>query len=1311
MRVGVSVGERFELARLAGQGGMGAVFEARDRETGDKVAIKIMNGASVEERARFDREARVLATLSHPAIVRYLGYGELDSGEPYLAMEWLSGEGLDARIARERLSVEETMALAERMAGALALAHRHGIVHRDIKPSNIFLRDGDVRRAMLLDFGIARRASDPNVVTRTGVFMGTPGYVAPEQARGDRAVNARADVFALGCVLFECLAGKPAFTGQHVVAVLAKVLFEEVPKVSALRPGVPPALDMLIARMVAKQPEERLADGDAVVGALARVANDEITSEPPHTLRSKGALGSGEQRLVSVILVSAPKEVLPPIDPLGMTMDSAGIAPLAALRAVARSYGARVEALADGSAALVLSGAGMATDQAAQAARCALALRAMVPDAPLVLVTGRGVLSHALPVGEGIDRAAKLLREEERRTAKSEDAESGARRPVRLDELTAELLEARFVIEGSEEVRSLLGEAQAQDGSRLLLGRLTPCVGRERELSTLLALYEECASEPQARAVLVTGVAGIGKSRIRHELLQKLAASEPRPEIWLAQGDPTRTGAPFGMAAELLRRASSLHEEDPIEVRREKIRGAVTRHLGADAGRVMELYGELVGAPWAAEEASTFLRAARKDPVLMGDQLRRGFEDFVSAASAARPVVLVLEDLHWADTPSVQLLDAALRLARERSLFVLALARPDVHERFPGLWADRGMQEIRLGELSRRASERLARHVLGDDAPPSLLARVVAQAAGNPFYLEELLRAVAEGQETALPKTVLAMLQARLEALPSEARWLLRAGSVFGETFWTGGVRALLGGESSVVDVGRWIETLVHRELLMRRRESRFPGEEELAFRHDLLRDVAYAALTEVDRALGHRLAAEWLEVAGERDAMVLAEHCERGEEREKAAVWFVRASTQALSANDFEAVLERTERAEACGADGGLLGEVRQAQAEAHFYRGELAEAARRAREAMQLLSPDSPLWFGAASAAAWAESSRGERRQLLGIAESMLERADREASPFTRRLAAMGWIARMLLRSGQRSAAETLTERFHQAPESTRGEPIVRAEWAAVSATRALVEGDLEPSYEFFLEAARCFEAAEVDRFGISMRIYAALVLCDLGDHARAEEELATLVARAEAQCLPMLAASARHGLAEALAARGALAEARALLEDILETLTNAGLVLSAHDVRQFLALVLVRQGDSEAAERAAIEAVALVDAPPNRRCSYLATLARVLLACGRPAEALSAAEEAMQLLEQVGALLSDEPLVRLVYAEALDANGQHERAKEALSAARAHLLGRAEKIGDPARRTRFLRAVPDNARTLVLAEAWLGASPGAA
>ena len=1309
MPPGILIADRYEIVRLAGRGGMGAVYEAHDQKSKNKVAVKILRDASSDERERFDREARVLAALSHPAIVRYIDHGEIYASEPYLVMEWLAGEPLDVRLSRGKLDIEETLAMAERMALALAAAHARGIVHRDIKPSNIFLPDGNLHEAKLLDFGIARRSVETRILTRTGEFMGTPGYVAPEQARGDESMNARADIFSLGCVLFECLVGKPAFTGQHVVAILAKVLFDEVPRVSALRAGIPFAVDVLISKMLAKRPEDRFADGESVVAAISQIRDGDIMSEPPYTLRSRGGLGTAEQRLVSVILVApSDREITPPQAgaTIGIEMPDLGT-----LRNAAQPFGARVEALIDGSVALVLTGAGAATDQAAQAARCALALRAIVPSAAMVLTTGKGVLSSVRLLGEGIDLAAQFLREEQATpyvvTPEKPATPNLVDCPVRLDELTAELLEGRFVMEQRNGRRLLWGEFRAAEGGlRRLLGKNTPCVGRERELGMLMALYDECVSEPAARVVLVTGVAGIGKSRLKHEFLQKMELeSEERPAIWVTQGDPTRMGASFGLAAELLRCAASLRGDERLEVQREKIRTTVARAGGPESQRGPEFFGELVGAPFP-EGTSAMLDAARRDPVLMGGRLRRAFEDFVNASSKSRPVILVLDELHWADAPTVELIDAVLRLAREKSLFVLALGRPDLHVRFPDLWADRGVQEIRLGELSRRASERLARQVLGDEAPASLIGRVVAHAAGNPFYLEELLRAVAEGHEARQPKTVMAMLQVRLEALPADARWILRAGSIFGEAFWKGGVRALLGGPASTVDIDRWIDMLVNRELLVRCSESRFSGEEELVFRHDLLRVAAYDALTETDRALGHRLVAGWLESAGERDAMVLAEHYERGEDGENATQWFSRAATQALAVNDFESALERAERAERCGASGNVLGEVRRVQAEAHFYRGELAEAARHAREAMEFLSTDSPLWFGAASAAAWAESSRGERRQLLGIVEGMLERADLGVTALTKRYAAMGRIARMLIRSGQRAAAETLGERFIQASKTLQLEPIVMAEWVAVDATRELVEGELENACTLFLEAARHFESAGVDRFGIAMRIYAAMVLCDLGEHVLAEDQLRSLITRADALCLPMLAASARHGLAEALAARGALEAARAELEDILEFLQNAGLAVSAHDVRQFLALVLVEQGDSEAAERAAIQSVALIDAPPNRRCSYLATLARVLLACGRPGEALASAEEAMTLLEQVGSLLSDEPLVRLVYAEALVANGQIDRARAAIEGARAHLANRASRINDAARRARFFRDVPDNARTVALAERLLGA-----
>src|SRR5262249_19336604 len=244
------------------------------------------------------------------------------------------------------------------------------------------------------------------------------------------------------------------------------------------------------------------------------------------------------------------------------------------------------------------------------------------------------------------------------------------------------------------------------------------------------------------------------------------------------------------------------------------------------------------------------------------------------------------------DAPTVSFVDGALRALAERPLYVLALARPEIHTLFPALWRERGVQEVRLGELGRRASERLVRAVLGEDTPAELQAEPSERAAGNALYLEELIRAEAEGKREGRPETVLAMVQARLEGLPAGARQVLRAASVFGQVFWRGGVGALLPGETDVAD---WLADLARREVVGARGAPRFSGESEHVFRHGVVREAAYAMLTEADRALGHRLAGEWLERMGESEAHLLAEHFERGDDAVRAAGWYRRAAEQAL--------------------------------------------------------------------------------------------------------------------------------------------------------------------------------------------------------------------------------------------------------------------------------------------------------------------------------------------------------------------------------------------------------------------------------
>src|SRR5215813_10231530 len=212
MEVADLLDERFEVEHQTRAGGMGEVFRGRDRVSGQAVAIKVISDRRDHHGARFAREVQLLAELSHPGIVRYISHGTTRLGALFLVMEWLDGEDLRRRLEREPLTMGESVALATRVAEALGAAHARGIVHRDLKPSNLFLPDGRIDQVKILDFGIAHKEGLTQL-TQTGTLIGTPGYMAPEQARGQEGIDARADVFALGCVLFECLTGSRPFQG------------------------------------------------------------------------------------------------------------------------------------------------------------------------------------------------------------------------------------------------------------------------------------------------------------------------------------------------------------------------------------------------------------------------------------------------------------------------------------------------------------------------------------------------------------------------------------------------------------------------------------------------------------------------------------------------------------------------------------------------------------------------------------------------------------------------------------------------------------------------------------------------------------------------------------------------------------------------------------------------------------------------------------------------------------------------------------------------------------------------------------------
>ncbi|HEX8538157.1 MAG TPA: protein kinase, partial [Cystobacter sp.] len=672
---GLTIAGRFTVERLAGRGGMGFVYRAIDSRTGQHVALKLLHAiASPEAAYRFKREAFLLSELRHPAIVSYIDQGVIEAGQPYLAMEWLEGEDLACRLSRQPLGLSETLALLRRITEALATAHRQGIVHRDIKPSNLFLRGGRPEDVVLLDFGLARHAVPALfAVTGTNTVLGTPGYMAPEQASSQPHITPSADIFSLGCVLYECLTGQPPFAAPHFAAALAKILMAEPPRLHTLRPDLPPSLQMLVDRMLDKDPQRRMPDATSLLKSLEAVESvSELLPLPASASEPPPVQAAREQQLVSILLVS-----LRPLAADKREEDEAHRRSLRdALRTALAPYGGRVELLADGSlAATLVLERGTATDQAALAVRCALTFKERWPDAEVVLTTGLGVLNRCLPVGSAMDRAGQLLRELEGPSASSA--------LVVLDEVTAGLLGPGFQLSRSAAGTYLLrGEQLGTDASRPLLGKPTPCVGRAQELAQLEFTFTSCVEEPAARALLVMAPPGTGKSRLLHEFLRRIERRAPQALVLLGRGDPMSTGAASNLLGQALRRLCGVVEVAPPEVRRTRLSERVARHLPLpEARETAEFLGELCAIPFPEEE-SPRLCAARHDPRLMSALVGKALVTFLRAECAHGPVLLVLEDLHWSDALTVKLVDEALRGLAEHPFMVLALARPEVKELF-----------------------------------------------------------------------------------------------------------------------------------------------------------------------------------------------------------------------------------------------------------------------------------------------------------------------------------------------------------------------------------------------------------------------------------------------------------------------------------------------------------------------------------------------------------------------------------------------------------------------------------------------------
>ncbi|NMO19547.1 protein kinase [Pyxidicoccus fallax] len=903
MRLGDRDGRRYEVLEELGGGAMGQVFRAHDTELQRSVALKFLIPhealAETPMIALLRQEGRAIAQLDHEHIVRIYNVDLWSSepGEPpvpFLVMECLEGESLSALLRRGRPNPRRAMEILDAVAAGLAHAHEHHIVHRDLKPSNVFITQKGVVK--ILDFGLAwlAAASAPPDVTLS--TAGTPPYMAPEQWRGE-AQDARTDLWAAGILLYEMLTGEPPYQGSPAEIRARVTAPDPVPSVRECRPELPETVDRLLMLLLAKDPGERLGSAVELRERLRQV-------EEGLAPRRKVARSAAPQRR-QVTLVACR---LADVAGLSARLDPEDVGELEAAfhqtcTDIIQEHGGSV-VLCMGDEVLGCFGSPVAReDDSERAVNAGLRLASAVAPAlqeSLLLPPGREL---AVQVGIHTDTVVlddTSIQGEAPRMATwlARQARPGA---ACLSESTLTLVRGAFQthpletlrftgLSGVRDVRIhqvLRPRRAASRFDRSLVARpLTPLVGRRAELLRLLGWWEE-ARGGHGVCGLITGEAGMGKSRLLREVRERVApymAVRLRCQCW-----PQATTSAFAPIIDLLRHLLQLDTEGTPAQHRARLETRLGE-LGLGHQRTWVLSG-LVGL--TTDEGAPHLRYT---PDRLKQETLEALTALLLRLAEDRPVLAELEDLHWADPSTLQLLGVLLeKLPRVRACLLLT-ARPD----FRPPWATSAtLHRLSLERLPAAIAGELVRKVAGQQALPSeVVARLVAKTDGVPLFAEELTRTVMEEPSTreapaatlasAVPMSLRELLLTRLDRLPPSQKELAQLCAVVGRSF----SYALLTSLSNRGDAAlrKDLSGLVAEGLL----QAEEAPEPRFCFRHALIQDAASDSLPRHLRRQYHRrvarVLAEQFPELSEAQPELLAWHYTESGQVEAAMRWWARA-------------------------------------------------------------------------------------------------------------------------------------------------------------------------------------------------------------------------------------------------------------------------------------------------------------------------------------------------------------------------------------------------------------------------------------
>jgi serine/threonine protein kinase/predicted ATPase len=940
---GTVFGGSYRIRRLIGTGGMGEVYEAEHMRTMGKLALKVLNPVyCVDDSAiqRFRREARITAALGHQGIVQVFDVDQDASGVWFIAMELLEGKTLKEIMMVERvLSLKQTLWIADKVCRALSHVHEKNVVHRDIKPGNIFVAStGGTLQVKLMDFGISTYANTKSRLS-LGLILGTPRYMSPEQSCGEDYFDHRSDMFSLASVLYQTLAGFAPFDAKTNAEILERLLNWDPPPPSKLNREVPEQVDWAIMTALAKDPDRRfnsigefreaMCEEESYTGAFQHITQGGIHDTTISSVLTAPQISAEEwreMRRVTVLSASLEDDEETtigrnPSNELERLMKSVG-----RMQEIIETAGGMVEKTFRSSLIAVFGVPKAKGDDAVRAIRAALALKEDFSSEGMIVRIG---------VSTGRVLAGKLI-DQGGRYSVTGGALNLARRIQGVNDMGAVLVDHDTYVQmrGRFHARPVAvpGGKDDRDSAPLsvyevleehplgllvnqeeVFGRPVDMVGRSSELERLKNMLHASVDGNAIQTALIVGATGMGKTRLVNGLRAYIEDVGMDHYTLMAGSSSHRAGIPYGLISEIIRTKAQVKAQDDGPAVSRKVFDLVSVASDIDGADRTFVWKAFINAM-----QGDFSGGDHRD---IGHILRAAFNRHLGGLLKRTPVIIVLEDIEWADEKSLDVIMSLAESLQAARLFIVGTATPDVFERFGsaefvGFW-----QNItRLQSLKKNETAGLLASIMGSSPSRELVSHMQEISSGNPLFIEEFIRGLADrnllvfsdncwqilGRDWAelLPGGVEAIVQSRLDKLRRDELKLVRRASVCGPVFWDGALGAM-----GMRNIDRNIESLIRKEFVQPAAESRIPGTREYTFKNAMAAKVAYSGLLQNEREDYHFRFAQWLETTGLTSTEILklvAEHYGKAAQEEHAAMlYFELGRACADRMGDFTQALE----------------------------------------------------------------------------------------------------------------------------------------------------------------------------------------------------------------------------------------------------------------------------------------------------------------------------------------------------------------------------------------------------------------------